>query len=137
MKTTKKQDIEKAQRKIKNHLQRLGHTEIHLSEKIVKIWWKHLNMAVFDDKLPYPISINVQRLAGAHAHCIADYFKNNVTIGIHNTFTSREKFLTALVHEMVHQWEFCVHGTMTHGPKFYSWKKKILLRVNLPLGQAV
>jgi hypothetical protein len=50
-------------------------------------------------------------------------------IRIERVFPNMKKLIAAIAHEMVHQWEWEVHGVMTHGEKtFFIWKEDLLAK---------
>jgi hypothetical protein len=127
--------------KIKNHLKIRGEKyDFVVSEGLCRYWWHMLNVAVFDGMLTPPASFKVKRYRDSLGWCLPwkpTCETRRVTIGIHADMWDRREFLTVLVHEMVHQWEWEVVGKwdpwVEHGKQFFSWKHKIKTRANLPL----
>lgn len=120
-----------ARSKIRNHLKRDGKKFLIVTERIVRYWWCICNKALFRGKLTPPDRIIIKQFKDHYGYCEAD--NQTVTIGIHSDIGTRELFLTTLVHEMVHQWEYYVGHRMGHGKRFYAWQGRIKKHLGLDL----
>lgn len=123
----------RARKKVKKHLERYGRrTDFVITQRLVVHWWSALNQAVFDGSLPKPVEIVVKPIKGAYGETLPTNCDNG-SIHIDPELSTREFFITVLVHEMVHQYEMVHYGEMTHGPKFYEWKEIIEEQVGVKL----
>ena len=125
-------DRQTARKLIKNHVARRGSKPVTLTERLVRYWWRALNVAVFGGKLPALVGVSFVRHKGVYAwaHKETD---GRMRLSLQPTFTSRQLFLMVLVHEMVHGWEHAAGKEMTHGPQFYGWKERIIKATDLEL----
>lgn len=132
MESTVSTPQELAQTRIKNHIKRCGKNEVHLTERMVRNWWRTLNTAVFDGVVHEPTSVRLVKHRKEFAWALSNS-NGTVRISIQPTFDSRIRFLMVLVHEMVHAWEHQIHGAMSHGPTFKKWSKPIKESTGLKL----
>ena len=113
------------------------------SQTACKHWWSRLNIAVFDGMLIQPARFEIRSMRDCYGWCKPwrpNSHTRRVVIGINDEFINRREFLTILVHEMVHQWEWQMLGDWEfdsdpHGETFFLWQPKIRYRVGLPLEQ--
>jgi len=125
-----------ARRKIVAHLKRRGHvSDFKVTPVLVMRWWNLLNKALFDGKLTPPHKIICRTFRDDHGWCQPMAGKGQVKLGICNEFVDRKEFITILVHEMVHQWQWTEVGEMTHGKSFWQWEKTVKRILNLPLSE--
>ncbi len=96
-------------------------------------WWNLLNNALFDSKLHPPHKIVCRSFRDDHGWCSPMSTKGKVVLGICSEFHDRKEFITILVHEMIHQWQWTEVGEMTHGKTFWQWKRPVKQILNLPL----
>lgn len=127
-----------ARKFIRSHLQRRGNKPVIVTERMCQYWWRVLNSAIFYSKLHPLSSINVARTRGAFAWTIGLYGSDGrVSLKIQQTFPSRLMFLTVLVHEMVHAWEYQHCSTMGHGKRFFLWQGRIKRTVGMDLQESL
>lgn len=129
--------IENARLKIRTHLSKRGEeTNFAITDGLCRYWWNLLNKAVFDGILSPPVYFEVRPFKIDLGWCkpLEDY---NVSVGINEGIWMRKTFLCVLVHEMVHTYEYQIHGKMTHRKTFYEWEPKIRYRIGLPLSEYV
>jgi len=128
---------EKAREFIKDHLKRSGNKKVTTTERLVRWWWRVLNIAVFYGKLHKPSNIVIKGVQDGFAWAVTDTKnKGHVHIQILKTFDSKMSFVTVMVHEMVHAWEHQHHTIMGHGKRFYVWKSRIKRTVGLQLNES-
>lgn len=115
---------------------------ITVDEDMVCYWWDLINSTLFDDVLQPPARIVIKNFrSDAVGWCIPFRFNNKknrrVKIGINSKIRNLSDFLSVLIHEMVHQWEWQVLGewdnNVAHGKDFYSWKPKIYSKFGVQL----
>jgi len=128
-----------ARTRIKNHLRNRGdHNDFHITPHFVLYWWRICNKALFDGKLPLPRDVIIKNFKHEmYGYCEGDKRKNSVSLGIRAGIDSRRCFLTVLVHEMVHHWEFITYGRMSHGKNFYAWEKRVKRYLGLNLNEYI
>ena len=123
-----------ARKKIVAHIKRRGHvSDFIVTPVLVMRWWNLLNKAIFDSTLTPPHKIIVRNFRDSYGWCMPMAVKGKVQLGINVEFEDRKTFLTILVHEMIHQYQWTHIGEMTHGKTFWMWKKQIKQVLNLPL----
>jgi hypothetical protein len=105
---------------IRNH----GHTPVVVTKLLIKYWWDIINHAVFEGKLNPVGSITLMFSHDVYAWAIPGC-NDRITLHFQNRFVERTTFLTVLVHEMVHAWEYQTYGRMGHGKRFNSWATAI------------
>ncbi|KKM65498.1 hypothetical protein LCGC14_1490690 [marine sediment metagenome] len=114
----------KAQNKVRNHIEFRGGEFLVITPRIVRYWWGICNLALFNGKLHPPTEIVIKSLKDCYGFIEAN--EKRVRIAISSANVTRELFLTALVHEMVHQWEYETYGCMAHhGKRFYAWRNRV------------
>lgn len=98
-------------------------------------WWNLLNKALFDGKLLAPRKIVVRAFRNDYGWCVPMSKKGHVRLGINSEFEDRKAFLSILVHEMIHQWQWTDEsaGKMTHGKTFWKWAEPMKNILGLPL----
>jgi len=111
-----------------------------MSEPLVTWWWNVINKAVFNEILPQPIRFefrnfnhNVQGICKTYGRCES----GDVVICMRREYDERNTFLTVLVHEMVHQYQWYTDKRMTHGKTFYAWEQRVKTATGLPLNEYV
>lgn len=106
-------------------------------------WFRYLNAAVFDNKLPSPDSIQIFHYSERGTmlgYCVSR--GRHITIALCEEYDDRKTFLTALVHELVHMYQVLFRTRvpyatrMSHGKTFYEWRDRIKRTVGLPLEEA-
>ena len=123
-----------ARKKIVAHIKRRGHvSDFIVTPVLVMRWWNLLNNALFDGKLQPPHKIVVKNFRDAYGWCLPMARKGKVQLGINSEFIDRKTFITILVHEMIHQWQWTEIGEMTHGKSFWEWQGPVKRILNLPL----
>jgi hypothetical protein len=127
-----------ARQTVKHHVKRRGEDELKVTDKLTRYWWNVLNTAVFDGKLNIPRKFIFRRFhQETLGYCVPLKRNGDVHLAIRSDLPSFSTFLTVLVHEMVHQWQWVNHKHIAHGPSFYKWKPIIEERVGLPLSRLV
>lgn len=125
-------DHHEARKRIKRHLRKRGKEPVALTRRIVLRWWNLLNHAVFYNRLPYLSDVLLLMHKKEHAWAIPG-LNGEISVSMFPTFTTRELFLSVLVHEMVHTWEFQHYPRAGHGKRFFMWKHRIKRTTNLRL----
>lgn len=121
-----------AQDKVRSHLTRRGKQFVNVTEPLVRYWWRICNVALFGGKLYSPQQVIIKQFKDCYGYCKC-ISKDVVHIGISSDVGTRKLFLTALVHEMVHQWEHQTYGRMGHGKRFYAWQRRVHTYLGLDL----
>lgn len=103
-----------------------------LTERLVRLWWRRLNIAVFRGKLQEPQEIALIRHRREYGWAIP-LEERKIRLTLHPTFASRRLFLGVLVHEMIHAWQHQQNKFMNHGAKFREWAPRIKWTINLDL----
>lgn len=118
-----------------------------VSKRTVQTLYKIINKEIFNDRLTMPYIAVKSRLQGAWGECIGleKPFKegrSRCMITLADRWYCKQWLITALAHEMVHQyqWDICSKGRnrqglpsiMSHGPTFYCWREK-LRKKGIPL----
>lgn len=100
--------------------------------------YRLLNKYVFNDRLSCPpIALGICR--GYYGACegLADKTRPGTycKIRLSNKWTSIQRMITVLAHEMVHQYQWDVYSVrrerqgltniMSHGPSFFEWKDRL------------
>lgn len=105
-------------------------------------WWNLLNAAVFDSKLSTPRKVTVKGFRDTYGLCNPYGRKRgDVHMIISNRFHDKKSFLSVLVHEMVHQWQWTFveeinrknFDKLCHGKTFWQWKEPVNRILDLPL----
>jgi hypothetical protein len=127
---------EKARKLVKQHIDTHGHTPIVISDRMIKYWWNVLNHAVFNGM--------ILPLHSSEPYYSKDMFawaepeaNKQIHLKIQHTFNDKTTFLTVLVHEMVHAWEYQKYGRMGHGKRFWGWKDSIYNATTLILDEDI
>ena len=133
---------EKAREYIKRHIERSGHKrDIAITRHLVMKWWNLLNHAVFYGRLVRPFRISIVRLKGGWGECqphLNDRHGNKrIEIRFRTHYATKKMFLDALVHEMVHMWEYQQYTTMGHCKRFNVWKGRIKRTTGLDLDKSM
>lgn len=127
---------------IRSHLKRnRSYDAFEVTETVCLYWWHRLNIAVFDGKLTPPVRFEIRAFRNTMGWCRPwrpNSKQPRVVIGISSEMLDRKEFLSVLVHEMVHQWQWEISkewlsSNSAHGRDFFSWAPKIRYRVGLPL----
>lgn len=127
-----------ARKRIKTHLNKRGADGIDITPSFALYWWYQLNVAVFWGILYPPKKIICKNFRdGSFGWTSPVTGSYDVEMGIRREMEDRRQFLTVLVHEMVHQYEWVYHRKMTHGQSFYEWAPLIKRELNLPLSQYI
>lgn len=119
---------------VKEHIKYNGGKETVVTDRLVRYWWRVLNIAVFYSRLNKPLGIEIKGTRGYFAEAQPRGDKK-VDLRIQDKFLSKHLFLTILVHEMVHTWEAQHHTVMGHGKRFFAWKNRIKWTVGLDLDE--
>lgn len=129
-----------ARTKIKAHIRRCGKQELILTQRIVKYWWNVCNYACFDGQLTPPRAFVIEEVLdeGALGWCDpCEPYNPDVEIHLLREYNIRSIFLTVLVHEMVHQWEWELYRKCGHGKRFISWAMFIEKELELEHSQFI
>jgi len=110
------------------------------SEYELRLYYGLLNKYVFRGMLTKP-KLELLRLRGAWGIFTGDYY-GRPTISMTNRFPTKQFFVMALAHEMVHQHQWDIIGpkqlkegkkpSINHGPTFYNWRDT-LSKFGIPL----
>lgn len=122
--------------RLRTYVETRGHTPVRVTKHLVRYWWKILNDVVFDGVLLPVRHIDLMVSQEVHAWAIPSVH-DQIDLHIQDRFLERTTFLTVLVHEMVHAWEYMTRGRMSHGPAFVGWSKVIKERTPLILRKAI
>lgn len=120
-----------ARERIRDHLDKRGRHSVKITEHIIRYWWRICNVALFRGKLYPPNQILIKPLKD-WGYCQVDS-NNNITIALDSGIPSRNVFLSTLVHEMVHQWEYETYGRMGHGKRYQQWKERVSKAIELDI----
>lgn len=104
-----------AEIKLRMYVAFKGHTPVRVTKHLVRYWWKILNQVVFDGKLPPARKIDLMFSPDVFAWAIPST-NGQIDLHIQNMFLERTTFLTVLIHEMVHAWEYMTRGKMGYVP---------------------
>ncbi len=129
-----------ARKRIRSHLRKKGDDYCEVTDTLILYWWHQLNYTIFDGILTPPRKIEIRNFhEGVYGWCKPFGRKNNgtVCIGIRREVDNRHTFLTTLVHEMVHQYQWEHERKMSHGKTFYRWADHLKRTVGLPLDEYV
>lgn len=121
-----------ARKRVKRHIRKRGSEPLVLTQRIVTRWWNLLNTAVFYGSLPRLTSVQLLEHKKEHAWAIPGSH-GEISVSMYPTFASRQLFLSVLIHEMVHAWEFQNYPRAGHGKRFFTWKHRIKRTTNLIL----
>jgi len=128
----------KAQQRIKKHIRKRGEAcDFELTPEFALYWWHQLNNAIFDNQLKPPVRFVIRNFRDCVGWCKPLKRNSNVVVGLYREMWDRKYFLTILVHEMVHSYEYQEHGYMSHGDNFYKWAPKIKRTIGLQLSEFV
>ncbi len=116
--------------KIRNHLDNRSNHSVQVTERMARYWWRVCNVAIFNNKLYPPNTIQIEKLKD-WGYCKAN--EEGVTIALDEDIATRELFLSTLIHEMVHQWEQETYGRMGHGKRYQSWVKRVSKYIGLDI----
>lgn len=129
----------KAKNKIINHIKKYGkNNKFKITNRIIKYWWKLINIAIFDNKL-HSTEFKIKNIASdTYAECEGFIYEDNEEIKILITINSsnilnREHFITVLIHEMVHSYQYLYLKNISHGKSFFDWKECIEETLGLKL----
>lgn len=133
--------IKYARAKVKNHIQKRGSEScFNVTESMILFWFRYLNAAVFNNKLPTPDVISIfpyTERGTTLGFCISQ--GRRISLSLCEEYDDRKTFLTILVHELVHMHQVLFRTKvpyatrMSHGKTFYEWKDRIKRTVGLPL----
>lgn len=129
-----------ARRRIRDHVLNRGDDfDFHVTPTFVLYWWRICNKALFNGELPTPKNVIIRNFRDeVYGYCEpANYTTSDVVLGIRSDVDSRRCFLTVLIHEMVHQWEYVNIGRMSHGKNFYAWEKRVNRYFGLNLNEYI
>lgn len=113
-----------AHKRLHLYIKNRGHTPVHITAHTVRLWWNILNTLVFDGKVLPPRHITLIQSEAVFAWALPGPYRV-IDLHIQTVFHERTTFLTVLIHEMVHAWEYMVFGRMGHGKRFTEWTKTI------------
>ena len=125
-----------ASTKVRTHIATKGHVPVRVTKHLVRYWWNVLNAAVFNNELPNARHIELLDTPEVYAWAIPAS-NGRIDLHIQPSFVQRTTFLTVLIHEMVHAWEFMTFGRMGHGSRFLGWATTIEQHTSLILRKSV
>jgi hypothetical protein len=111
-----------AKRRLKEHFKGKSSCTFVPTETVAWYWWRIINKAAFNDKLPYPGKIIIRRLRGFDGFCVGKTNKNICEITLASNIHDKKLFIATIAHEMVHQWQFYFGSDLHHGMDFREWK---------------
>lgn len=126
-----------ARKRIKTHLKKRGEELLEVTPTFVLHWWHQLNHAVFCGIMYPPRTIICRNFRDGSYGWTSPRGRYDVKMGVRRQLEDRKQFVTVLVHEMVHQYEWIYHRRMSHGQNFYEWAPLIKRELNLPLTQYI
>lgn len=127
-----------ARKRIKTHLRNRGEELLDVTPTFVLHWWHQLNHAVFRGILQPPKRIECRNFHDGSYGWTSPVPKTyDVIMGIRRQLEDRNQFVTVLVHEMVHQYEWVYYRRMSHGQNFYEWAPLIKRELNLSLSEYI
>jgi hypothetical protein len=127
---------QEAAAKLHTYIYHKGHTPVKVTKHLVRFWWKVINHAVFGGTLIPARHIELMFSDVVYAWAIPST-NSRIDLHIQDTFHERTTFLTVLIHEMVHAWEFMTYGRMGHGKRFTQWTNAIEERTPLFLRKII
>lgn len=130
-------DQEQARSFIRKHLQKATTDPIVITRQLVLRWWRLLNIAIFDNRLPKPVKIRIRKLRANWAWTRESSTPFHITLTMDATYPSKRLFVIVLLHEMVHAWEHFEGHNMSHTGTFKRWKQPIYTAIGLPLTTVV
>lgn len=110
------------------------------SHREVVSLFKLINREVFNDKLPMPEFVILQRTSDYWGICIAKSFvpdgeESVCRIKLSDKWFCKQWLITILAHEMCHQYQYDIDGPkrmrmgldpiMSHGPSFFKFRSKL------------
>ncbi len=114
--------LSKCKRKIKNAV--IDDKKIKVTERKVQMWFNVINFALFKNELPKFNVVEIVNDTDYYAMCECqndDHYK----LFINESFHSKKMFVEVMIHEMIHLYEYVVHGRMGHGKRFFEWKEQV------------
>lgn len=121
---------QEASAKLHQYIIGRGHTPVKVTKQLVRFWWKIINHAIFNGELLPARRVELMFSDEVYAWAIPST-NDRIDLHIQDAFHERTTFLTVLVHEMVHAWEFMMYGRMGHGKRFVGWTT--VIETNTPL----
>ena len=99
-------------------------------------WWcTVINSLIFDGELKPFRKIEIRKMK-SWGYCLGKGQKSRhgryAELWMADTYPSFSFFFSILAHELVHMYQFCAVGDMTHGPTFFKWSPKFR-KVCIPL----
>ena len=137
---------EQSRQKIVNHIARYGNNkDFSVTPKLMKYWWKHLNAAVFGNLLNedtvFKTAQMFYREGQVYGYCGINSATNISFIKMDSLNVPKHLgkvgFLTILVHEMVHQYQYEYKSYPGHGKTFHKWVDVINHKLGLPLSELI
>ena len=119
-----------AREKIRSHLDNRSTHSVQVTERMVRYWWRVCNVAIFNEKL-YPPEVLIKKLKD-WGYCQVNS-QGEVTVALDLDISTRELFLSTLIHEMVHQWEHETYGRMGHGKRYQQWVDRVAKYIGLDI----
>jgi len=110
-----------------------------INKAMVTYWYNVINDEVFGGILPKAEYIEIKRRHGCWGECLSvdpsirkPYRRFGISLS--DYMKSFRHFLKTLAHEMVHAYQWFIHGHMTHGKTFFEWKERLAkFNINLTL----
>lgn len=125
---------------IRQHLERYGFQLVRPTPRLVHYWWRRALTEVFEYpqlRSLIPVTVEIRKQDGEWAACHwPDPEGVRLHLTFHNEVTSRNGFLTVLLHEMVHAimaHEHTYGKTEKHCERFLSYASIIKKKTGLPL----
>lgn len=114
---------------IATHVKLHGHKSVKPTLRMLRYWWKKLNVEVFEDSLlPCQLSLLTEEgYEDGYQGLCWPLDNGRVRINVDPGYcTTRGGMLATLAHEMVHQRQHQTGLAMTHGDSFEQWREPIL-----------
>lgn len=96
-----------------------------VTKRKVQLWFNILNYLFFKNQLPKFTEIEISRFKTYHAMCECDEKDGSNKLFISEKFENKKRFVEVMLHEMIHLHDFVMYRKMTHGKKFFEWKKNL------------
>lgn len=114
--------LSKCKRKIKKAA--IDDKLVEVTERKVQLWFNVINSVLFKNELPRFNEIKIVENKDYYGMCEChndSFYK----LFINSSFNSKKMFIEVMIHEMIHLYDYVVHGRMGHGKRFFEWKEKV------------
>ncbi len=126
-------EVMKAKKKLKAHLERYKHEEdFEVTDRKVLYWFGVINKAMFNNSLVKPI-FELKKIKSNWGECNCNKETRKIVVSIDTSIDSRDLFLATLAHEMVHVFQQQVENRQTHTDSYLDYKRKFKKKFNITL----